>query len=436
MSRGPWTDEGLNTFQLRNWLNNGEFSLVSGDNFIKTPLYQLFLLPFFALFGSSLELTRLYGLLVILVLVFISHKRTIQPLVWTILLLIVFCFFPIFQYAHLAIPEVLASTLVCFGILEFFRTEERPNRLFIWIGLATLLKVQFAYLLVLPPLLILSLQVACRVNIWRTFFKSLLLLTGLLLVGVLLWYLPFQQEWKWVWQQQSGGFHLSEISLGLIKENLLQFFFNRSNLLFSGLVIFALFLVLVRFIKRTYSSTECALILGALIWMILESHKLGMAYLPTRYLVSTYFSIGLFTSLAFSFEWKTRKSVFKMISSVGILTIFFSQIWLSFESFQEREFETERLQKCLQEHAETNDVIWGVYATAATFNGKQLAYPIWSSFEPSLKRLKTSRPQFILSEENQEDSGKALSEKLLNQYLLVDSFQIGHRRVLLYQREK
>ena len=37
VGRGPFTDEGLNTSQVRNWVNQGELNLSECDNLLKTP---------------------------------------------------------------------------------------------------------------------------------------------------------------------------------------------------------------------------------------------------------------------------------------------------------------------------------------------------------------------------------------------------------------
>ena len=75
--RGSWTDEGLNTCQIRNFVNHGHFNLLDCDNFLKTPLFSFFLFPFFKFIGISLLKARLITTLfctIILLLGFLHDK--------------------------------------------------------------------------------------------------------------------------------------------------------------------------------------------------------------------------------------------------------------------------------------------------------------------------------------------------------------------------
>jgi len=49
-SRGPFTDEGLNTIQIRNLVNHGELNIEECDNLLKTPLFNFSLLIPFTIF--------------------------------------------------------------------------------------------------------------------------------------------------------------------------------------------------------------------------------------------------------------------------------------------------------------------------------------------------------------------------------------------------
>ena len=57
-SRGANTDEGLHASQIRNFINHGKLGLQESDNFIKTPLFGVYLFAPIALFDSSLSVAR------------------------------------------------------------------------------------------------------------------------------------------------------------------------------------------------------------------------------------------------------------------------------------------------------------------------------------------------------------------------------------------
>ena len=66
-SRGPFTDEGLNTIQVRNWVNHGQLDLAECDNLLKTPLLGLPLALTYKLFGATLAVSRLHVMVLVLI---------------------------------------------------------------------------------------------------------------------------------------------------------------------------------------------------------------------------------------------------------------------------------------------------------------------------------------------------------------------------------
>jgi len=58
-SSGPFTDEGLYTFQIRNLINSGHLEYSELSTFVKSPMLSLLLLLPFTLLGTDLEIARL-----------------------------------------------------------------------------------------------------------------------------------------------------------------------------------------------------------------------------------------------------------------------------------------------------------------------------------------------------------------------------------------
>src|SRR4029078_7292880 len=68
IGRDAFTDEGLNTSQLRNYINHGYLSFDECDNLVKTPLFNLILFPSLKFFGTHLIVARVT---ILLLLVFV-----------------------------------------------------------------------------------------------------------------------------------------------------------------------------------------------------------------------------------------------------------------------------------------------------------------------------------------------------------------------------
>jgi hypothetical protein len=58
-SRDAHSDEGLNTIQLRNYVNHGYLDPWECDNLMKNPLFNLILFLPFTIFGTKLIVARL-----------------------------------------------------------------------------------------------------------------------------------------------------------------------------------------------------------------------------------------------------------------------------------------------------------------------------------------------------------------------------------------
>jgi len=66
IGRDAFTDEGLNTSQLRNYINHGYLSFDECDNLVKTPLFNLVLFLPLKIFATHLMVARLTILLLLI----------------------------------------------------------------------------------------------------------------------------------------------------------------------------------------------------------------------------------------------------------------------------------------------------------------------------------------------------------------------------------
>ena len=111
ISRGAWTDEGLNTVQVRNFVNHGYLSMDECDNLIKTPYFGFVLVPFYSLLGTHIWVGRLLILGCILVVIFLFLRRKETRLFGTALAIVGLLQFHIFQFSHYSLAEMLGVCL-------------------------------------------------------------------------------------------------------------------------------------------------------------------------------------------------------------------------------------------------------------------------------------------------------------------------------------
>src|SRR5687767_14164908 len=68
IGRDAHTDEGLYSYQVRNFINHGSWTLQTSDCLLKTPLFELLLLPPLGIFGTKRAVARIFVLLLSLII--------------------------------------------------------------------------------------------------------------------------------------------------------------------------------------------------------------------------------------------------------------------------------------------------------------------------------------------------------------------------------
>jgi 4-amino-4-deoxy-L-arabinose transferase-like glycosyltransferase len=133
-SRSAWTDEGLYTSQIRNWVNHGEFSMWENDAFIKTPLFGIIHIPFFKIFGTGLIISRLIVLFTVFfsLLLFAKVKEFRLPALFIVLL--AFSQYHIFHYTHYGLAEMMSISAIALSSLFFYKFYESRKNLHLFIS--------------------------------------------------------------------------------------------------------------------------------------------------------------------------------------------------------------------------------------------------------------------------------------------------------------
>ncbi|MGB3076573.1 MAG: hypothetical protein WBB36_14695, partial [Chitinophagales bacterium] len=160
-SRDAFTDEGLNTSQLRNYINHGKLDFMECDNLIKTPLFNLALYIPLQLFGTHLTVARITILLIVFGFIFFLLSNLHFRPVIIIMSLTTMLQYYVFQYAHFSLSEMLSTVFILSGIFYIFlfvaNNCRQQMHLFLssfYIALAYYSKIQFVYIISLIPLVL------------------------------------------------------------------------------------------------------------------------------------------------------------------------------------------------------------------------------------------------------------------------------------------
>jgi hypothetical protein len=418
-SRGAWTDEGLYTAPVRNFIHLGADEFRNRQSFIKTPygivtpLYSLYLLPFFAVLGISLLKARLVTSLTVVFLLLIAFRRKESQILGSIFIWLLMWLHPVHQYSVLCLAEIYVCLLIVCGLMFRYRLyAESPIKaiLFFYFFLlaAVLYKIQYIYLLPLPFICegIFWLRDFSRASLRKLVFSGVLLL-GIGVLMFLLWYQPFKEIWRLTGSSSSAGFSLEEITPDLLLRNMDTYFLDPAYrwFSFSFLISFIVFLFLM--LKNRVNHSHRILLPVLLLWMVLESHKLCLSYLPIRYMISTYTAMGLFVSLVWVevLRGKIRAAIFAL--TLPTIMLLFTNVKSLYETWTSRTFHQRELIAYMSKISSPTDVVIGTWAPSVTWLNKGACYPSWAVYTQGKDILKTFHPTFIVSEPDEADTDKA-----------------------------
>ena len=453
-SRGPFTDEGLNTIQIRNYVNHGYLDLSECDNLLKTPLFNLYLLPVFSLFGTSLLTGRLAILgLFIGILMLLSRNRYFGT-VLVFLTLISFMQFEVFQFSHFCLAEMMAGMFIISGIYFFYRyavsgqINKSRIRFIILSGimfsLAYYVKVQFIYIWPLLIIALLIFSLLTKKCIPKKDLRiSVMMLAGILILYLVAWYLPNKTAYDHMMKYQSGTLTLGHKTWEYVNFNLDYFIFSGKTAILAWAFVMALVTGII-FLFRSAGNGFTPLFTGSLTWVILELHKLTMVYFPTRYQVSLYLAMGLVIAVVMTEALRLSESFGKkswkrygLRSGVLIITLLLIIInavaW--FDSLKAREYNIRNTNQYLAEHIGEQETIIGSWTPALNWDCKARAFPVWDEFLNYKDPVNTYHPRIVVSEPDEEDSNQAYLHQGIDLLALSDStrtVRLGQWDLVIY----
>lgn len=409
-SRGANTDEGLHSCQVRNYINTGDLTMDKSDNLVKTPLFGFLIFLVISSFGSDLVVGRIAVLLLSLFICFFSLKKGKNTLKYSLLLIpIVFLQYHVFHFFHFCLAEILCTILILSSI---FYTIDKTNGFdlrknimsSILVSIAYFIKIQFFYIIALLPIyhfILLLIDPKKKRENLKNLISSCLFLGIGIIIYLLIWYLPNKELFHYVMLDQTDGRFATTNKLWDNIKWIHDYFFMGFGLKYFTILFYIAFPLGLFLFFKTRSTFYKHLFIGLTFWLFLESHKLGMTYLPTRYFISFIFPMGGITALVLFESWnllKGKKSVFFAIPLIVVIII--SSINLShyINAYSRRTFAIKELNEYFSNYDLKGKKIIGPWAPSLSWKTNAVSYPVWNGYFNSESVFTEQNPNIIISE--------------------------------------
>lgn len=433
-TRGAWTDEGLYSIQARNFIHQGSFGLTENTTMIRGPFYNLLQVPFFLFLGDSLQVARLVTVLVVVAVFLLLTFQKKHLLLWVTLFVLAFTQFHVFQFSHYAMPEITAICMVLASLYYVLLFSEKGNRKHLMfaslmIFIAYGFKIQFVYLVVLLPVvffvLFLSNVFAKATGRLKSFYDFSIVsgfAIGFLGIYLLLWYLPNKSFYDLVMiNESSDRFEAWGGILARIKFNLRYYLFSPPHYPVLFLFVAGILALVIRLLQKAKIPAQYSLILlFAAVWVLIESHKLALIYLPQRYLLGFYVASSLLTAVALVAVSQEQKVFQKVLMAVLVMVLFYNTVF-NVLAFQRRTFDIKTVNSYIKSSNPDGKVIAGVWAPSLTWNTAAHVVPVWSTYFDKETFFKQYQPVMIIAEDNEAESEQAFSRFGIHPDSLADS---------------
>lgn len=442
-SRDAFTDEGLNTSQIRNWVLTRDLNTSECDNFIKTPLFQMYMGLGFSIFGISLLKARLWAFFANIIFIILAYNRSTQYKKVFLFASIISTFNYIgFQYLHFSMAESMASTATIWALAEFFRASYIPKQnikkwivpaLAIWIVIA--LKNQFMY--VIGAYFLWVLWHAIKEQKLDSTFKIYQPFIPLIIGGIayiLLVYLPMKESYDLIMQHQTSGRWVPSNDVwNEVKENFKIALFSNYPRFYIFWVIFGSIIGLI-YLPKNFKNPLLLLLLLFLSWLAIELHKFGIRFTPTRYIVPTIWACsGTLAVLIFLFRRSLTNDKYGIVFVIWIIAMFI----MPYKSLLEnRTWNIKSGNEITRDLANQSNVdyIIGPWAPALSWETNKKSVPVWKNFLNGTDFQNKYPNAIIVTEFDQEDNESAFTEAgilIPNYSLLLDSINIRNKKIYI-----
>lgn len=421
-SRDAWTDEGIYTAQVRNFVNFGRMDIEENPTFFKTPLFGVFLVPFFYLFGTRIEVARMAILLLaLLVFLYLGRKKADRPF-YTIALFTAFCNIFVFTYSHLAMAEIPAILFIILGIHQLqlwpLRDSVRGKITVIlqaelFFFMAFLTKAIFAYLLLYVPVVFFCWSLARFITegsrsrqLFSFFIISLMTVLSLILVYWAVWVIPHNSWALDVWNYEvTDRFPDLADMPGTVKFWILNVYTDTLHAFHFWMFLITGGVFLLLLISGKIRTGWTGFLWAA--WLVMELHKLLLTDQPPRYQLSLLVSLGFFIAYMLR-NIQTAENRWIKLAAILLVSLFAGKFsgdvrWMS----ETKTFQLKAANDYMQQMAVREEVALGPWAGSFCWNSKVYSIPVWGDYMNDKDILTRFRPSWIITEADQDDSNRA-----------------------------
>jgi len=334
----------------------------------------------------------------------------------------------IFHFTHYSLPETLSVNCIILSIFFLWRSiyKENYKTTFIsalFLAIACFLKVLFIYSFFIFPLFYLLWVSYLKISkqeanpqLRKIIFRHIFFSSILLVSGFIIWYFPnkslisktlnFGIESRFI---KTSELNLFGISIDYLL-NIKNFLTDSPYLKITTYValISIPFGVKILFKKKTSMFFKINFLI-AMSWFIIELHKFGMNYLPTRYLIGFYFSSCLLLSLTIYENLQCLKIDFRKIKSSNLIIIIvilftsLNHIFLIYGSYQNKTYDIIETNNYFKKHSFSTRPIMGSWASSLARNSKAITNPIFEDRTNHKKIINNYNPRVIIFEEENKN---------------------------------
>jgi hypothetical protein len=432
IGRGTYTDEGLYSAQVRNSLVTGHLDLSESDGVIKEPIFAAinWLVARFWKDDMAAARTSLMLACTLMLALFASGSGRFSRSIWIAFPVVFLSYYP-FHYAHLDMAEFPACLFTLLAVAATWARLRGASRAYLACAAAAAaisyaLKIQFLYVAAIPPggvLLAIGLRRLSRLPVprqyWLDFAVAIALALAFAALYALVWIVPHADLYFRIMGAQVAlrtEAQGSRLRLGLHNVHLIV----ADHHAWPLILIFLLGLAVLagRWRATADNSSErsewIAAVAPLTAWIILESHKLFLGYLPSRYLLGSFLAASLLgtagLALASQPGLPSSPRIWRVaVLGVGLVAFILNAISFG-RSLDERRYVLAQTQSEFQSTGNwRGKKVLGPWAPALFWGSGAIVRPVWNGYFNDHDILATERPAAIVSEPDQQDSEGALA---------------------------
>lgn len=445
--RGPLTDEGLYTMQLKNFLNHGVFDMTDVDGLLKTPLFNCILFPVFLVFGSNLIITRLFLTLLVLICFYFFTKQPNNKFSNTFFLITVLLQFHIFHYTHLALSDMLGISFILLGYRAYAISMETTSKKYLLLSCAFIAASYFTKLIFIYALFIIPFSTFTnfliaekgnRQNKFNLFKYSCFYTLVFVLSYFLVWYLPNQHFFNFVLKMQSDYSAKKDIhSLWQRFSDNLNFYRKDS---YFGLNVYLLYLniclvsIVIIINKKLHVKKLIPLFIFTIYWLLFEMIKYTNVYLPSRYVIAGIVANLLLLSLVIQSIILSYPEFKKWIITLAC-ALFLYNLFFYFQSLNRKQYQLKHINDYFSEIDFGNKPIMGNWAPSCTWSSKAYTKTLQNDYSAGKNLIKIDKPKAIITELDENESNEIFSRQGINLREHADStrtFKVSYWTLVVY----